>query len=314
MSRNSVGFAAAAVLLVAACNDPGIGAANMFELSSAFSSIPAGFDGVQSSFSGAAHADSVGGPGMPWMPPHGGAGRGRGGPGGGGPGMGDFMGGGLGADFIGGIGVGHGIGRGPFGGDTANSTCTFSASTGDVTCAAETRNGITSTRIATYKTTAGVAQAKPDSTTNSARVRMTVSGARTRRDSAIATLQSSSDRTVTGLAQGSTLRTVNGTARGTENTTGTNTSGSFTSLRVTGDTATGITVPVVDGRPTYPTAGTVIRVMKVTAIVAGGTPTVSERREVVTYNGTAAATVVITQDGTTKTCSLPLPHGRPSCQ
>ena len=41
--------------------------------------------------------------------------------------------------------------------------------------------------------------------------------------------------------------------------------------------------------------------------------TTKERREVVTYNGTATASLVITQDGTTKTCTLPLPHGKPSC-
>jgi len=34
----------------------------------------------------------------------------------------------------------------------------------------------------------------------------------------------------------------------------------------------------------------------------------------ITYNGSATATITITQDGTTKTCTLPLPHGMPVCQ
>jgi len=54
--------------------------------------------------------------------------------------------------------------------------------------------------------------------------------------------------------------------------------------------------------------------MTATVAIQGQTPTTHSRREVITYNGTATATIVITQDGTTKTCSLPLPRGMPSCQ
>ena len=46
--------------------------------------------------------------------------------------------------------------------------------------------------------------------------------------------------------------------------------------------------------------------------VAGATTT-KDRREVITYDGSATAKIVITQDGTTKTCSLPLPRGMPTC-
>ncbi len=37
------------------------------------------------------------------------------------------------------------------------------------------------------------------------------------------------------------------------------------------------------------------------------------RREVVTYDGSRTASIVITQDGETTTCSVPLPRGRLSC-
>jgi hypothetical protein len=46
---------------------------------------------------------------------------------------------------------------------------------------------------------------------------------------------------------------------------------------------------------------------------AGQSPESRSRREVITYNGTSTATIVITENGATKTCQLPLPHGRPNC-
>jgi hypothetical protein len=125
-------------------------------------------------------------------------------------------------------------------------------------------------------------------------------------------VNNSSDRTVTGLAFGSTQRTVNGSSHGDESTTGTNSSGAFTATRLVGDTISGLVIPVESGKPTYPTAGTVIRSMHATFTV-GGTTTTHDRREVVTYKGSATASITITQDGTTKTCTLPLPHGRPNC-
>jgi hypothetical protein len=296
--------------MLGACNDSTTASSSDLLLASAFNSTPAGFDAVQSSFTGAAATDFTGGPGMPWMPRHDGRGHDHFF---GGPGFGDFMGGGVGLGFLGGLEVGHGIGHGPFGDDTVSSTCAFSATTGDVTCAPETRDGITIVRIAAYKTAAGVAQGKADSTTNSARMRITASGTRTRRDSATAILSNTSDRTVTGLANGSAFRMVNGRAGGTETTSGTNSAGSFVSIRVTSDTVSSVKIPVVDNRPTYPTAGTVVRTMKVTTSVAGGTPATSTRREVITYDGSTTAKVVITHDDSTRTCSLPLPRGRLTC-
>src|ERR1035437_9751737 len=79
------------------------------------------------------------------------------------------------------------------------------------------------------------------------------------------------------------------------------------------NTVNGIIVPVSDTGRTYPTAGKIIRAMSVTLTYTGKTPQTSTRREVITYNGTNTATLVITQNGTTKTCTLPLPFGRPTC-
>jgi len=119
---------------------------------------------------------------------------------------------------------------------------------------------------------------------------------------------------VTGLSVGSTQRTVNGTAQGRESATGTTRDGAaFTAERTVGDTTVGLVIPLENGRPTYPTAGSVTRSMRVVMTVDGATRT-SSRREVVTYDGTATATLVITQDGSSKTCALPLPVGRPRCE
>jgi hypothetical protein len=286
-----------------ACMDVSGPDSALLSLTDAFTVLPAGYTLNNTSF-------SQGDAGEPAFVPNMARGMGEGGehhgPGGG------LMGGGFGPDFLGGVGFGRGFGHGPFGGSEINANCTLSSSTGRVTCPAETHDGITINRSFSFTTASGTAQAKPDSTTNTVNSQITVAGTRTRRDSAVSTINSSSDRTVTGLAYNSTQRTVNGKSAGTETTTGKVAEGTFTSTRIVGDTTSGVVIPITDGRPTYPTAGTVIRHMKITMTVAGAT-TAKERREVVTYNGTATANLTITQDGTTKTCTLPLPHGKPSC-
>jgi hypothetical protein len=126
-------------------------------------------------------------------------------------------------------------------------------------------------------------------------------------------VQSSSDRTVSGLAQGSTQRTVNGTSSARESSTGTNDTGDYTVLRIAGDTTRNVIVPVNSDSIRYPIAGTITRSMQATLTYSGQSPTTSSRREVITYNGSNTATVVITRNGETKTCTLPLPRGRLNC-
>jgi hypothetical protein len=129
------------------------------------------------------------------------------------------------------------------------------------------------------------------------------------------TISSSSTRTVTGLAQGSTQRTVSGASAGTESTTGTSSRGSFTATRTVGDTTTGLVIPVrtsTTERP-YPTAGTTIRSISASLQYANENAVTLTRREVVTYDGSATAQVTITENGTTKSCTKPLPRGRLNC-
>jgi hypothetical protein len=245
------------------------------------------------------------------------------------------MGGVLGGDFFGARGFGSGFGRGPFGEDGIIGVCTYAAQTGRISCDPVTVGGITVVRSVAYTNRAGQAQSAFDSTTNTVNARTQVSGTvvgafgrrhgphhgtddgastgtTVRTDTT--TLQHASDRTVSGLASGSTQRTVNGTSAGTETTVGTDSVGHFTITRVAGDTTSGIVIPVQTTGFAYPTAGSVVRSMRVTLTYDGKSPQTSSRREVVTYNGSSTATVVITQDGTTTTCTLPLPRGRLSCQ
>ena len=293
--------ATATLLGVAACSPDNSNGPNAFLSDLAFSSAPAGLDLVSSSY--ATSSDN----GMPW----GGPGRGPGG----GPGMGGFMGGGLDDAFIGSAAPGRGPHGGPFG-IRIDASCVFAAGAGDLTCGPTVKNGLTVTSIYTIKNAAGAAQSAIDSvTTNSIRVRTTVTGTatRSREGTVTATVNNTGDRTVTGLAVGSTQRTVNGTSRGNETATGTNRDGkTFSSVRTAADTTTGLVIPVSATAQTYPTAGTVIRRMKVIMTIDGSSST-KERREVLTYNGTATAKLQITDNGTTKNCTVALPRGRPNC-
>ena len=320
--RLSAGLGVA--LVATACVDFGNSPAVDVGPVAAFQSVPAGFSSTSSSFSSAGDLDEP-------FHPHRGDGSfemGRGGPGGGRgmeggrgghgghgrpDGFGFLMGGGIGPEFLGEIGFGPGRGRGPFRVDSVGTSCVFSSSTGIVTCGPITRGGLTITATAQITTASGTAQAKIDSTTNKVVLTSEVSGTKTRRDSATSDVAHKSTRTITGLAAGSTQRTVDGTSVGTEKTTGTTDAGAFSALRTVNDTTTGIIIPLVDGRPTYPSAGRVSRNMTVAVTIDGGTTTHS-RSEVVTYDGSATAKVVITQDGTAKNCTLPLPRGRMVCE
>jgi hypothetical protein len=316
---------AAVAMIVAACADFGSSPPADAGALAAFQSVPAGFSATSNSFDaagdldepfhphrgdGSFDGDAMGGPdghgrGSGGRDDH----RGRGRP----DRFGFLMGGGIGPEFLGEIGFGHGRGRGPFRVDSVGTSCVFSSTTGIVTCGPIVRGGLTITATAQITTASGVAQSKVDSATDKVVLTSEVSGTKTRRDSAISEVAHKSDRTITGLAAGSAQRTVDGTSVGTEKTTGTTDGVAFSALRTVNDTTTGIVIPLVDGRPTYPSAGRVSRNMSVTVTI-DGTTTTHSRSEVVTYDGTAAAKVVITQDSATKNCTLPLPRGRLQCE
>lgn len=335
--RHSLRYSAFAGLLLSAgaCADflssNGKSAVNSQALTAAFSTVPVGFSSNSSSYSG----DRDGVPSL-WLPGEHARGFGREG----------LMGGGLDDNFAGAMPAGRGFGHlGPFGGRFGGGrTCSgaFNASTGWFVCTPVSTNGVNASEQIQYKTSAGVIQSAFDTaTTNSVQVRTTVSGTvsyvkdsttgghwggrhgpphigRLIGDSstvlaANTTLSHQSDRTVTGLASGSTKRTINGTSSGEESTTGTTSTGTFSSRRVAADTTRGVVIPITDGKPTYPTEGTVIRVMNATFTLGSAAPVTASRREVITYDGSSTAKIVITINGESKTCTMALPHGRPNC-
>jgi hypothetical protein len=264
---------------------------------------PLGFDQINTSFIGSSDADHGFTPG--------------GGEGGEqnrwGPGWHGLMGGGIGEAFIGGIGFGLAFGHGPFGDWHDSDNCAFSTTTSRLECTA-TRRGLTTTRSYSFlDATGAVQQAFAFGTTNTVNLETSLSGTVIHHGDDTSVVNSASDFTVAGLASGSAQRTVNGTSAGSEATRGVKHDSAFTALRSAGDTITGLVVPIQDGRRTFPTAGTIIRSMRATVTIAGQSPSTSSRREVITYDGSATATIVITHDGVTKTCTKPLPHGELTC-
>lgn len=232
----------------------------------------------------------------------------------------ELMGGGLASDFAGEMSIGARASaggddddRGPFD-HFSDRSCTFDASAGRVTCTTVKIGGLTIERSFAYTDTKGQAQAKFDSTTDKINTRVKVSGSFVTWHRDTTTIDHASDQTVSGLAKGSTKRTVNATSGGTETTKGKKFNGdAFTAQRVIGDTTANLVVPVVNRRPSYPTSGTVTRSMKVTVTVGTQPAATKTRREVITYDGSATAKVVITKNDSTKTCTQPLPHGHLTC-
>jgi hypothetical protein len=177
-----------------------------------------------------------------------------------------------------------------------------------VTCPdVTTRRGLTISRSFAFKDASGATQSAPTASTNSINAQVGVSGTITRDDDDGVTskIAHTSDRTVTGLAAGAIQRTVDGGSKGTEETTGKTEDGvSFTASRLVADTVKGLVIPLQEGRPTFPTAGTITRLMQATITLSGKAPVTRSRMEVVTFNSDGTATVVITKNGTTKNCVL----------
>ena len=232
--------------------------------------------------------------------------------------MHDFMGGGLGADFMGAGALfdteSGDFDDGPFA-PRWDSNCAFSSTTGRVTCPADTFGGLTITRSFAYTDSTGKAQQSPNGATNSVNTQVTVTGTIVTHDQKdTTTVTAASTRTVTGLIKTATKRTVDGASGATEVTVGTNKQDTtFKTTRTQGDTTSGLVIPVQDRRTSFPTGGSVVRSMKVVVDVTGHPEATSFRREMITYSGSDTAKVVIVHDTTTKNCTLPLPHGRLTC-
>lgn len=305
----SIGMTAIAL---AACSDATTGTNSSSTLvpssmAAAFSSTPAGFEQLSTSF----NSSTADGAFMPDFDGHGDR-RGHGGRDDhgddrGGPGFGlGLMGGGLGGFLLGdGLVNDHFL-------NFRSGKCAFQSGTG-VVCADTSRSGtVVSSKTLKFTTASGTLQQAIDSTTDGVELTATVKGTTTHRDSSTSTVDASNHQKVTGLT--TAARHVDGTSNGTESSTGTSIFGAFTSKRITADTITGVVIPkaTTTNTKTYPTAGTVSRTMSLTMTVQGATLT-ANRKETVTYDGSATAKVVIVKDGVTQNCTMPLPRGKLTC-
>ena len=317
MARTTLRLAAVARAAgLAACADSGsdtlTGNSSDLAITNGFATMPVGYDQVENTFGNPGDSTGWRPDGMGRHGPGGGMGGGGmgGGPGGqGGPG--GLMGGGLGGFF----GPGHDfhLGRGWLA-HILNGTCAFDAASGRFLCPDQVRDGLTITRsVALYDALGAVQSAWDTATTDKVNIQKSVSGTTVRWNGDTAVVSHASDRTIAGLLASSTQRILDGTSAGTETLTGTDTAGTFTATRTVGDTLVGVTLPKRVGRGVYPLAGSITRSMAVSVTYAGSTTLTRSRREVLTFDGSAIASLVITQDGVTKTCTVPLPHGRPSC-
>lgn len=307
--RSLVALSASFLIALGACADSGPTAAEEAAetlLADAMLSTPVGFSATENSFAEDSENDS-------WRPVR----RrmaGRGGPFGSAFGTG-FMGGGLGSEFSNGEAFKAGRSRGPFRGRVNPENCTFNEIAQRLDCTPESiREGLTVERWVIYTDLDGNVQREPDGTTFSRESNATVTGTVTVRDSATRTVNHASNRLITGLQDGSTQRTIDGVSSGEVTTTGFVPAGAFTSQRVIADTTSGVIVPVTDEGRSYPIAGTIVRSIQVSVTVAGGDAETASWKEVLTYDGSDTATLVITRNGETRTCSVPLPVGRPVCQ
>ncbi len=262
--RRTRGLLVAALALASTACMETTGPSQNSTLATAFNSVLLGFNNTSNTFAGGTDGGL-----NAWMPA--GGGRGGRGPGGGGPGAGGMCGGGLGGLFVG-AGFGLDFGRGPHGGVLSGS-CAFEAASGRVVCAAETVNGLTVNRSAQYTNAAGAVQQAFDSiTTNSVNTRVSVSGTVTRRDSAVSSVQHSSDRTVSGLAASSAQRTVNGTLGGSRVHHRDQQHRRIHGRACDGRYDSHIVIPVSTTGISYPTSGTVTRSMSVTLTYTGQSP------------------------------------------
>jgi hypothetical protein len=317
MQRTLAAVAGGVFALAAlACSDSTgttLSAADVAELSAAFNDVPAAFSNVESSFDRAAPDGFVGDFGQMMRD----RGRGPGGPGGlGGPGLGRGFGPGPGFGGLMGGGMLHGLDEFPAGprpGRVDLANCTLGA-TGRVTCPDVTHNGITISRSFAFTTTDGTSQDAPDDMTNTVNAILSVAGTVSRPNGVTSTIDHSSNRTVTGLAAGSTERTINAQSHGMETTQFTNRDGvDVTVSHEASDAVNSVVVPITDNHASYPTGGSVERTMTVTMTQGTDAPRSLTRTETITYDGSDTAQLVITTNGETKTCSLPLPHGHPVC-
>ncbi len=184
----------------------------------------------------------------------------------------------------------------------AHGSCTFSSSTGRITCPDVTREGVTISRSFALFDAAGRAQEKRDSSTVKINTQVWARGT-VEKESAKVTIDRKSDLTATGVQRGSPSRTLNGTEQGSSAMEHRTSRGTVKSTVVFGDTTINLVVPSLDSPRTWPLSGTVIRAHSGTRTIDGHSGSTSfNYRAVFVYDGTSTVKITITANGQTKSC------------
>lgn len=189
-------------------------------------------------------------------------------------------------EMMGGPGGAHGFGLFGLAGGTL--------AVRDLGCRTLDRPNLSVTRSCTFADASGATQASYDATTTaSVRIETTVDGDRAH-DRWSATIDRSSDLTVTGLAGAETQRTWNGT--GTETVSRSRHVEDQVARAYTTDgtvTITNVVIPVPHGPGNWPLSGTIVRTM--TGEITTG-PRAGEnfsRTATITFNGTNLVTMTV---------------------
>ncbi|MGK2934203.1 MAG: hypothetical protein ACSLFE_03035 [Gemmatimonadaceae bacterium] len=186
--------------------------------------------------------------------------------------------------------------------DVLLTTCTYSSSTGRITCPDVTRNGVTISRSYALFDAANNPQERRDSSTAKINAQVWARGT-VEQDAARITIDRKSDLTTTGVQPSSPARTLNGTEQGTSAIERPTTRGTARSTVVFGDTTLNLVVPHPGSDRRWPLSGTVIRSHSGTRVVDGQSGSTSiSYRAVFVYDGSNAVKVTITANGVTRLC------------
>lgn len=187
-----------------------------------------------------------------------------------------------------------------------HGSCTFSSSTGRITCPDFTRGGLTISRSYALFDAADKPQAKRDSNTVKINTQVWARGT-VEKDSAKVTIDRKSDLTATGVQRSSPNRTLNGTEQGTSTMEHRTSRGKVNSSVVFGDTTINLVVPQHDSPRKWPLSGTIIRSHSGTRTMEGHAESKAfSNRAVFVFDGSSTVKITVTSNGQTKSCVLNL--------
>lgn len=183
------------------------------------------------------------------------------------------------------------------------ATCPYDSATQSFVCPTTTMNGVTMSMYYQLFDASGALQSAFNPTTTAAiRTVSDLSGTVPTTGALTATIEGHNDKTLSGLL--TATRTLNGSST----TTVTMNDGSQPLRLTIAETTTDLVLPQRGSATPYPLSGSIS--MDVTTSGGGFDVHVT-----ITFNGTSTATMVVTSNGTTQTCTVNMasPQATPSC-